>query len=243
MGNSLWLSIVWCCVLLAVFAPLAGRTASYRAQRLRLSACSACRRARRRSCFLTLSRTVTTPSVTRVSVLVQVSCTSHVVPRTVAALYLPAVRNAPLPLPHSLRVFDLLGGGARLPEGFLQPVSGSVSVRSVSPPARVSLKMPSENSARGRRRRRVMLDRALLGVHRRADRDLRRRRRAPRTCSSRAPDRAPCRSRRSARRRRGGRGRRGVGWRSAVGVGGRRPRSATTTAGSRSAAPSGSASA
>ena len=95
-----------------------------------------------------MSRTVTTPSVTRVSVLVQVSCTSHVVPRTVAALYLPAVRNAPLPLPHSLRVLTFLAAALALPEGFLQPVSGSVRVSTVTPPARVSLKMPSENSAR-----------------------------------------------------------------------------------------------
>ena len=40
-GNSIWLSVVWCFVLIAVFAPLAVR-------RYRLSAwrCSACRRGR-----------------------------------------------------------------------------------------------------------------------------------------------------------------------------------------------------
>ena len=43
-----------------------------------------------------------------VSVLVHVSCTSHWVPRTVAALYLPEVRNAPLPEPQSLRVLTFL---------------------------------------------------------------------------------------------------------------------------------------
>ena len=54
---------------------------------------------------LTKSLTATTPWVTRVSVVVQVSWTSQVVPRTVAALYGPVVRNLPLPLPQSLRDF------------------------------------------------------------------------------------------------------------------------------------------
>jgi hypothetical protein len=53
----------------------------------------------------TLSRTETTPVATFVSVPAQLSCTSHFVPRIVAALYWPRVRNWPLPSPQSLRVF------------------------------------------------------------------------------------------------------------------------------------------
>src|SRR4051794_40241589 len=53
--------------------------------------------------FLRLrSRTWTVPRVTLVNVPSQRSSTSQIVPRTVAALYLPSVRNLPLPLPHSL---------------------------------------------------------------------------------------------------------------------------------------------
>src|SRR6476619_4206875 len=53
--------------------------------------------------FLRLkSRTWTVPRVTFVSVPLHWSCTSQMVPRTVAALYLPLVRNLPLPLPHNL---------------------------------------------------------------------------------------------------------------------------------------------
>ena len=51
----------------------------------------------------TLSSTSTPPTFTVVSCRRHVSSTSHRVPRTVAALYLPAVRNAPLPSPQSLR--------------------------------------------------------------------------------------------------------------------------------------------
>ena len=40
--------------------------------------------------------------MTLVSVPSQRSSTSQIVPRTVAELYLPLVRNLPLPLPHSL---------------------------------------------------------------------------------------------------------------------------------------------
>src|SRR3954451_22437789 len=49
-----------------------------------------------------MSRTLTTPRLTLVSVPSHSSCTSQIVPRTVAALYLPSVRNLPFPLPHSL---------------------------------------------------------------------------------------------------------------------------------------------
>ena len=51
----------------------------------------------------TKSVTVTDPSLTRVSVPSQPSDVSHVVPRTVAALNWPRVRNFPRPAPHSLR--------------------------------------------------------------------------------------------------------------------------------------------
>src|SRR3954451_2352806 len=53
--------------------------------------------------FLRLtSRTWTVPRGTLVKVPSQRSSTSQMVPRTVAALYLPSVRNLPFPLPHSL---------------------------------------------------------------------------------------------------------------------------------------------
>ena len=48
------------------------------------------------------SRTLTVPRLTVVSVPSQRSVVSQIVPRTVAELYLPFVRNLPLPLPHSL---------------------------------------------------------------------------------------------------------------------------------------------
>src|SRR6185437_12821251 len=48
------------------------------------------------------SRTWTVPRLTLVNVPSQRSSTSQIVPRTVAELYLPPVRNLPLPLPHSL---------------------------------------------------------------------------------------------------------------------------------------------
>src|SRR5512133_2691335 len=48
------------------------------------------------------SRTLTVPRLTVVSVPSQRSDVSQIVPRTVAELYLPFVRNFPLPLPHSL---------------------------------------------------------------------------------------------------------------------------------------------
>ncbi len=71
----------------------------------------------------------------------QLSWTSQIVPRTVAAEYLPDVRNAPLPLPHSLRDFVFLAARLALP-AFGQPVSGSLSLRSVMPPFWVTTNMP-----------------------------------------------------------------------------------------------------
>ena len=88
-----------------------------------------------------MRRTVTLPCVTRVSVPAQESCTSHFVPRTVAALYLPVVRKAPLPSPHSLRVFFLAAALAR--PCFGQRASSSTSVRLVIPRDCVTLKIPS----------------------------------------------------------------------------------------------------
>src|SRR5262249_8214893 len=82
---------------------------------------------------LALARTLTTPWVTRVSVPEQLSWTNHLVPRMVAALYLPVVRNEPLPVPQSLRVFGFLAAAwADLLRG--QAASCSVSVRLVIPP-------------------------------------------------------------------------------------------------------------
>ena len=89
---------------------------------------------------LTLSRTSTTPFFTRVSVPANESCTSHSVPRTVAALYWPRVRNEPEPSPHSLRVFGFFAAAcaARPPHA-----SASTSRSSVIEPGCVTLKMPS----------------------------------------------------------------------------------------------------
>jgi hypothetical protein len=53
----------------------------------------------------TVSRTLAAPRTTRVSVAPQVSCVSHLVPLTVAALYCPRVRKEPDPSPHRRRVF------------------------------------------------------------------------------------------------------------------------------------------
>ena len=77
--------------------------------------------------------------MTFVVVVVHVSWTSHLVPRTVAALYLPDVRNAPLPSPHSLRVFFL--AAARLRLAALQS-SGSLRVSTVTPPEVLTLNCP-----------------------------------------------------------------------------------------------------
>jgi len=86
-------------------------------------------------------RTSTEPCVTRVSVPAQESCTSHRVPRTVAALYFPLVRNAPFPSPQSLRDFFL---AAALARPFLgHRASCSVSVRFVMPLDCVTLNRPS----------------------------------------------------------------------------------------------------
>ena len=79
---------------------------------------------------LAKSLTATTPWVTRVRVVVQVSWTSQVVPRTVAALYWPLVRNLPLPLPQSLRDFGFFWAAlAVLLRAFGQPVSFSLSAQ------------------------------------------------------------------------------------------------------------------
>ena len=77
--------------------------------------------------FLTSSRTLTTPWATRVSVVVQVSWTSHLVPRTVAAEYWPLVLELPLPSPHSLRVLGFFAAARALPLALAQS-SGSLSV-------------------------------------------------------------------------------------------------------------------
>ena len=63
-------------------------------------------------------------------------------PRTVAALYLPVVRNAPLPSPHSLRFFAFLAAALARPF-FGQAASGSVSLRFVILLVCVTLKRPS----------------------------------------------------------------------------------------------------
>src|ERR1700754_1169720 len=97
---------------------------------------------------LTRSWTVTTPLLTRVSVLVHVSCVSHFVPRTVAALYWPRVRNEPLPSPHSLRVFFFFAAAEALfARGHVSfSVSASV-VTGLEPLVWVSLNRPSKKSA------------------------------------------------------------------------------------------------
>ena len=70
-----------------------------------------------------------------------VSCTSHVVPRTVAALYAPVVRNLPLPEPHSLRFFGLRCAALALRRD--EQSSSSTSLRSTSVLVCVIRKMPS----------------------------------------------------------------------------------------------------
>ena len=82
------------------------------------------------------------------SVASHVSCTSHFVPRTVAALNSPLVSKLPLPSPHSLRdggflSFFLAAAEAEPRFGQLS-VSVSVSVVSgLAPLVCVSLKRPS----------------------------------------------------------------------------------------------------
>src|SRR5262249_8559396 len=93
---------------------------------------------------LTLSRTDTTPRLTLVTLVVHVSWTSQIVPRTVAELKCPRVRKLPEPSPQSLRVLGFLAAADALPaDGQL---SASTSVRSViglAPVVCVTLKMPS----------------------------------------------------------------------------------------------------
>jgi hypothetical protein len=95
---------------------------------------------------LTKSRTATLPRATRVSVLVQRSSTSHFVPRTVAELYWPFVRNRPLPSPHSRRFLGFFFAADALPLDALQPVSFSTNVNVVigfAPLDCVTLNSPS----------------------------------------------------------------------------------------------------
>src|SRR4051812_9551249 len=94
----------------------------------------------------TLSRTLTTPFFTRVSVPEQESWTSHSVPRTVAALYWPVVRNEPEPLPHRCRAFGFLVAFAAACAR-AHDASGSLSLRSVVRPGWGTLKMPPKNGA------------------------------------------------------------------------------------------------
>src|SRR4051795_12965689 len=94
----------------------------------------------------TLSRTLTTPFFTRVSVPEQESWTSHSVPRTVAALYWPLVRHAPEPLPHRCRVLGFFFAVAEAC-AFAHDASDSLSLRSVVLPGWVTLKMPPKNVA------------------------------------------------------------------------------------------------
>lgn len=82
---------------------------------------------------LTLSRTVTVPRVTRVRVPAQLSCTNHFVPRTVAELYLPVVRNAPFPSPQRWRVLGFFLAAALAPF-VLHAASDCVSASCVTPP-------------------------------------------------------------------------------------------------------------
>ena len=86
--------------------------------------------------------------MTFVVVLSHRSVTSHFVPRTVAALYFPLVRNAPFPSPHNLRDFFFAADeDAFLPFGQLS-VSVSVSVVSGRLPlVWLILNRPSKNFA------------------------------------------------------------------------------------------------
>ena len=92
---------------------------------------------------LTLSRTLTEPRTTRVRVPAQLSCTSHFVPRTVAELYLPDVRKAPLPSPHRWRLLGFFLAVALAPFARRHDASGCASVSWVIPPVCVTLKTPS----------------------------------------------------------------------------------------------------
>ena len=79
------------------------------------------------------------------SVELQRSSTSHLVPTTVAALRLPFVRNRPFPSPHSLRFFFFFLAAAAA-EPLRGQLSRSVSVSVVSglePLVWVSLNSPA----------------------------------------------------------------------------------------------------
>src|SRR5215216_926411 len=89
------------------------------------------------------SRTRTFPRLTRVSVPLQRSSTSHLVPTTVAALRLPFVRNRPLPSPHSRRLRFLLDAALAFPDVLQLSFSTSVTtVIGFAPLVWPSLKMP-----------------------------------------------------------------------------------------------------
>jgi hypothetical protein len=92
--------------------------------------------------FLAKSRTETRPRATRVSVVVQVSWTSHRVPTTVAALCLPFVRKRPAPSPYRRRLRFFFAAAFALPAPHASR-STSVSVVSVDPLAWATLKTPS----------------------------------------------------------------------------------------------------
>src|SRR3954451_11505234 len=99
---------------------------------------------------LTLSRTLTTPLETLVSVPAHESCTSQRVPRTVAALYFPDVRKAPLPSPNSLRVlgFFAAAAAAAAPAAWRargHAATGSLSGKLVPPPVCETLNHPKDS--------------------------------------------------------------------------------------------------
>src|SRR5690242_10231015 len=93
----------------------------------------------------TRSVTATSPWATRVSVPAHVSCTSHCVPRTVAALYWPDVRKLPWPLPHSRRdlTFFFLAAADAAPLARGHVGLGPDSVSWVIEPGCVTVKMPA----------------------------------------------------------------------------------------------------
>src|SRR6266487_1684236 len=72
------------------------------------------------------------PRFTVVNVPSQRSWVNQIVPRTVAELYLPVVRNLPLPLPHSLPSTDF-GPFFFLAAAAAAPFSGAHCDREISP--------------------------------------------------------------------------------------------------------------
>src|SRR5690349_14754627 len=86
--------------------------------------------------FVTKSCTRTTPRFTTVSVPSQRSCTSQIVPDTVAELYRPRVRYLPLPLPQRLGF-----GGFFVAASVRKPWSFFVFVQELKSPRRRSSTM------------------------------------------------------------------------------------------------------